>query len=166
MSEVYLQVRHGNVRYGLPVVTRPDSFKAFSPLTGQLLRLVHGLPERLTRNITSTTVRVPRALLASALTKVGPGTPVVSYLDGSRLYLWEAVRSLGRSGPVGVALEVAPSSANDPWTGAPLCLTFCPAFGRGFQLDLPLFSVRALHLDKLPAPTFPHLGFNPKTGAG
>ncbi len=145
MSDVYLQVKYGRVRYGLPSAASPAGFRLFSPLTRKLLKLVPGLPAALAHNITSKTIRVPRPLLAEVLKKIGPGTPTVSYRDGSRQTFWEAVQSLPDDEPVGVALDVAPSDADDPWTGAPLCLTFCPAFGQGFQLDLPLFSVGALH---------------------
>ncbi len=151
MPEVYLQVKYGRVRYGLPSAASPASFRLFSPLTRKLLKLVPGLPAALAQNITSQTIRVPRPLLAEVLKKIGPGTPAVSYRDGSRQTFWEAVQSLPDGQPVGVALDVAPSDADDPWTGAPLCLTFCPAFGEGFQLNLPLFSVGALHCAGLPA---------------
>ncbi len=150
MSEVYLQVKYGRVRYGLPSAAFPASFRLFSPLTRGLLKLVPGLPAALTQNITSKTIRIPRPLLAEVLKKIGPGTPTISYRDGSRQSFWEAVQALPPGEPVGVALDVAPSDAEDPWTGASLCLTFCPEFGRGFQLDLPLRSIGALHFYSLP----------------
>ncbi len=150
MSEIYLRIRCGNIRYGLPSAKRPASFAAFGHLTEDLLQLVRGLPKDQVRQITSETARVPRQALAEALKKIGPATPVASFIDGAKLPFWQAMESLADSGPVGVALEVAPSDANDPWTGAPLCLTFCPAFGQGFQLDLPLFSIGALHFYSLP----------------